>query len=346
MNSDKFINHLRARRIPVRAMIQLTYKCNFRCVHCYETPLKGVKEESPSLDEWAQILKVLREHGCMFLTFTGGEIFTIPFFMELYEYAYDLGFKISLVSNGSLITSQVITLFESKKPEKVYISLYGMSDNTYTTFCQAKGSYDKVISNITQLRSSNINTVIMYLTNILNWKELNSAYDFAHDQHCQFYQFYRFRACVDGDCSPQAYQLDAKTLVAIQPKDELEILYNKTISDKHQWLEGYKWCNAGLTSIMVDPQGRAFLCDSVAAKRFPILQHDFDEIWKNLYAQRKQYIEVPSACSECGNRELCGVCAPTLVTEHGGCSIIPTRECTYAADLRVALEEKYNVQDM
>ncbi len=343
MNSESFENYLRDHRIPVRAMIQLTYKCNFRCVHCYETPLKDVEERKLSVEDWVRILHMLRENGCMFLSFTGGEIFVVPSFAKIYEAAYDMGFKISLVTNGSLISPEIITLLSNKKPEKVHITLYGMSESTYENFCRNKNALHKVLNNIRTLRTANVNTIVMYLTNTINWKELGDAYSFALENGCKFHQFYRFRAYVDGDCSPQNYQLDPKSLVAIQPERELKILKDKTLMDKRQWKEGYKRCNAGLTSIMVDPCGKAFLCDSVPGERYDLLHCEFSEVWEKLYTQRKKYIEIPSTCSTCENRELCGVCAPTLLTEYGGACKIPARECSYAAALRKELGESRNV---
>ena len=334
MNSESFAKYLREHRIPIRAMLQLTYRCNFRCLHCYETPLKNSTERNPTVEEWIRILQVLRKNGCMFLSFTGGEILSVSSFSEIYESAYDMGFKISLVTNGSLISPEIINLLSNKKPEKVHITLYGMSESTYMTFCGNKNALHKVLDNIRFLRKAEINTIVMYLTNTVNWRELVDAYSFALANGCKFYQFYRFRACTNGDCAPQSFQLNPETLVSIQPEKEYEILKSKTLSNMQQWKEGYKRCNAGLTSLMIDPNGKAFLCDSVPGKRYDLLHYDFSVVWEKLYTQRKRYIEVPSACSRCENRELCGICAPTLLTEYGDPNKVPTRECVYAAALR------------
>ena len=338
MNQVEFIDYLREKRIPVRAMVQLTYSCNFRCIHCYETPLKELQNPSLGLYEWTQILKTLREHGCMFLSFTGGEVFTVPLFSELYEIAYDLGFKISIISNGSILPYQMLEILSKKKPEKIHISLYGMSDNTYTNFCKTANGYQRVKRNILALRAARINTIIMYLTNKMNAHELKDAREFARDNGCGFYQFYRFRAFVNGDCTPQDLQLDPHTLVSLQTPEELNIIHEKEIKNRNQWSNGYKWCNAGLTSIMIDPFGKAFLCDSVPAERFSLLQCDFDDVWKKIYIQRKKYIEISSVCGKCDNREKCGLCAPTLLTEYGDCGVVPCRECQYSEELRNGLE--------
>lgn len=337
MESINFERYLLNRRVPIRAMIQLTYNCNFRCLHCYETPLKNNMKKEAVLDEWKQILKKLRDKGCMFLAFTGGEVLTVPYWCEIYEYAYDLGLKITIATNGSLITPDIIDLFSRKKPEQVHITVYGMSEETYAAFCQKSAMFNRVMNNIYELRRADISTVVMYLTNSANWKELNEAYLFAKSNGCEFYQFYRMRAYVNGDCSPHNYQLDPKNLVSVQPSEELSILKYKAMEDKHQWTKGYKMCNAGLTCITIDPYGKAFLCDSIPAERFSLIEMEFNDAWSELYKQRKQFIEIASACSECDNRELCGVCAPTLLMEYGDCQKKPERECKYSLQLRKVL---------
>lgn len=337
MRSEDFESYLCKNRIPIHATIQLTYHCNFRCVHCYETPLKDNRNKELSFEDWKRILHVLHDNGCLFLAFTGGEILTVPFWNDIYKFAYDLGFKITITTNGSLITPEIIDMFSRKKPEQVHISLYGMSESTYSCFCRKSGVFPIVTNNILALRESDINTVIMFLTNTINFNDLNGAIAFAKKSGCMFYQFYHMRSYVDGNCSPKKYRLDPEKLVAIQPLDELSILKYKVLEDKQQWTAGYKSCNAGLTSITIDPYGNAFLCDSIPGERYNLLDTEFKEAWSNLYAQRKKYIEIPSVCSACEKRELCGLCAPTLLMEYGSCQKRPSRECSYSATLRNAL---------
>ena len=138
---EEFFKHVEISRIPVRVIMQLTYNCNFRCVHCYQTPLKQECSNYVTANEWKPFLKELRERGCMFLAFTGGELFSYPDFCTLYEFAYDLGYKITLTTNGSLINDVHMELFKKYKPEAVFITLYGMSELTYKEFTNTTGAY-------------------------------------------------------------------------------------------------------------------------------------------------------------------------------------------------------------
>ncbi len=64
-------------RLPLRAAFELTYRCNFQCLHCYLPPerrsLKAGKELSGR--QVFSILEQMRDIGVIFVGFTGGEVF-------------------------------------------------------------------------------------------------------------------------------------------------------------------------------------------------------------------------------------------------------------------------------
>ena len=74
--SDEFYaaikTHARERKIPSRVMFELTYRCNFRCLHCYLSP---DKKKELGTEEVFSILCQLKDAGTFHIGFTGGEIF-------------------------------------------------------------------------------------------------------------------------------------------------------------------------------------------------------------------------------------------------------------------------------
>src|SRR5439155_667740 len=76
------------RRIPLSVHIDLTMRCNERCVHCYR-----VIERRPELttDELRALLDDVARAGTLYLTSSGGEIFLRPDLLELIEHAERLG---------------------------------------------------------------------------------------------------------------------------------------------------------------------------------------------------------------------------------------------------------------
>jgi organic radical activating enzyme len=62
------------KRYIYKMHLELTYRCNFRCVHCYN-PTHGGGRSEMTTAEWVRALDQLAALGCYLITFTGGELF-------------------------------------------------------------------------------------------------------------------------------------------------------------------------------------------------------------------------------------------------------------------------------
>ncbi len=58
--------------IPLSVHIDLTWRCNERCIHCY---LDHDDPDELSLSELRDLLDQMADAGTLFLTLSGGEIF-------------------------------------------------------------------------------------------------------------------------------------------------------------------------------------------------------------------------------------------------------------------------------
>src|SRR2546428_8570375 len=88
-----------ALRIPLSVHIDLTMRCNERCIHCYR-----VIERRPELttDELRALLDDVARAGTLYLTFSGGEIFLRQDLLELIEHAPRPPLHVRLKSNAPL----------------------------------------------------------------------------------------------------------------------------------------------------------------------------------------------------------------------------------------------------
>ena len=76
---------------PFIGQIELTYRCNLNCIHCYCKGLED-KEEELNTFQWKTYFDEIRQEGCIFLGFTGGDPLIRDDFLELYSYARKKGF--------------------------------------------------------------------------------------------------------------------------------------------------------------------------------------------------------------------------------------------------------------
>ena len=98
------------KRIPISGSIEVTQRCNNRCIHCYNNLPVGDQKagrKELNLDEHRRILDQVAAAGCLWLLLTGGEVFVRNDFLDIYTYAKHKGFLITLFTNGTLITSDI-----------------------------------------------------------------------------------------------------------------------------------------------------------------------------------------------------------------------------------------------
>ena len=82
--------------------LHLLEACNFRCRTCFA---HFDSKRLLSVDEWKRIIDNLYKSGRVnAVNFAGGEPFIYPQLGELVEYAHGLNLKVSIITNGSLIT--------------------------------------------------------------------------------------------------------------------------------------------------------------------------------------------------------------------------------------------------
>ena len=83
--------------IPLSVHLDLTYRCNERCVHCY---LDHDDHGEMNIVEIRDLLTQMAEAGVFFLTLSGGEIFLRKDFFEILEHARSLMFSVKLKTNA------------------------------------------------------------------------------------------------------------------------------------------------------------------------------------------------------------------------------------------------------
>src|SRR5215208_2915362 len=94
-------------RTPTACLFEITPRCNLRCHFCY-VALDPYAGPYLTTDESRRALDILADRaGILSLTLTGGEIFSRRDFGEIYEYALDRGFLVTLFSNATMVTERV-----------------------------------------------------------------------------------------------------------------------------------------------------------------------------------------------------------------------------------------------
>ncbi|MFH1245550.1 MAG: radical SAM protein [Candidatus Omnitrophota bacterium] len=141
---------------PLRVMFELTYRCNFRCGHCYVPEAYRRQSNELRTREVFSILEQLRDIGCLYLGFTGGEPFMRRDIMDILWQAKKSGFELIIYTNASLINERLAGELAALGPNKVDITIPGMSERSFESITTVQGAREKVFSAIEFLHKKGI----------------------------------------------------------------------------------------------------------------------------------------------------------------------------------------------
>ena len=216
--SLKVHNEAGAHGKVVNAQIELTYGCNLHCVHCYTDCYNrpDLIEREMSYQEVTHILDQLYDQGCLWVCFTGGEIFVRKDFLEIYAYAKQKGFLITLFTNGTLITPAIADYMKEHPPFCIEISCHGATDETFDQITQVKGSFQRFLKGIRLLVERALPIKIKTKAMQLNKHELGQMKAFVEGLGADFRPSSAIYPRLNGDLSPTMHRLSPDEIVELE----------------------------------------------------------------------------------------------------------------------------------
>jgi MoaA/NifB/PqqE/SkfB family radical SAM enzyme len=108
-------------RLPLEGELDLTYRCNNNCRHCWVRLAPAASERSQELtfDEIRGIIDQGRRLGTREWAISGGEPMLRPDFSEIFDYITRKSTAYSLNTNGTLITPNIARLLKRKGAKMV-----------------------------------------------------------------------------------------------------------------------------------------------------------------------------------------------------------------------------------
>ena len=307
------------KRVPIGGSIEVTQRCNNKCVHCYNNLAAGDKkalENELSLDEHCRIIDEIAGFGCLWLLLTGGEIFLRKDFLDIYTHAKQKGLLITLFTNGTLVTSSIADYLAKLPPFAIEITLYGSTPKTYESITGVPGSYDRCLNGIRLLMERSLPLKLKTMAIAQNKHEIFDMKRFVEEE---LELDFKFDAMVNPrrDCSqsPLDVRLSPQEIVALDLKDTGRVVewkqfadrLNKSVQDPEKVGKLYQ-CGGGFQSFAIDPFGRLAAC-VLSGDTYDLRQGSFKEGWeKHLFSLRQKKISHRTKCSDCRIRSMCGMC--------------------------------------
>lgn len=357
------------KKIPLSGTFELSPVCNFTCKMCYvRKTLEEVRKSERKMltyEKWIEIARQMQANGMLYLLLTGGEPFLLPDFWKLYEELGQMGFLISINTNGSLIDEKAIERLKKNCPTRVNVTLYGASDGTYESLCGAKGMFAKVDQAITAMKEAKIPVKLNCSLTPYNICDLERIVRYADEkelllsattymfppvrrdasmvgknerftpEEAAYYNLKRFRLQYGEE---EYFQYLERLVKGIAAPPGLE----ESCVDIR---DGSVRCRAGTASYWVTWDGWMTPCGMMSEPKVDLVEVSAMDGFRKINELCGK-MKLSGVCEKCQNHPICNACAAVAVTETGEFGGIPKYLCAnIAATQKLAEEELTNTKN-
>ncbi len=311
----------------IKAQLELTYRCNLHCRHCYTDPYNH-RDWFPrelTLPEIDRLLEEMANLGILWLNLTGGEIFTHPQFWNIYEGAYSKGFLLQLYTNGTLFTPATIERLRQRPPFSIDISCHSINELAFDRFTQVPGSFRAFMKGIALLKDSGLPFTLR--TNAMNWnkEELPAIRQFVESLGLTFRFTTTLSPRLNGDLSPLEFRLAPDDVVVLEQRPEATGTDARPCSASAEFsappTDRLYRCGCGTDTIHINAWGELGTCTMEYEHRVSLrecsLRDAIDKVFSAIHASRYQKSSPCLTCQvftfcdkkpsearrECGNAE-------------------------------------------
>jgi len=305
--------------VPLSVHLDITYRCNERCVHCY---LDHDDAGEMSFTEIADLLQQMADAGVLFLTISGGEPLLRKDLHAIIRRARSLNFDVKLKSNAILIKENEAAWIRELGVAAVQVSIYSHRPEVHDAITKVPGSLMRSIRAIRFLVSRQIRVIVANVLMKQNRWDYPGVQALAAEIGAQF--------TIDPTITPHINGDRSLLKLNISKTDLREVLHDdRIVGDAAAFcappagLDGDALeaipCSAGHTACYVSPYGDLYPCVQFPLPSGNVRTQKFLDIWKySPQLQEVRSIEMRnlSVCSTCVHVSSCTRC-PGLAYMEG-----------------------------
>jgi selenobiotic family peptide radical SAM maturase len=292
----------------------ITQACDLHCRHCYdrtETHSLELSRALMVLDELYLFCRSRRVRGQV--SFTGGNPFLYPDFLEVYRAASERGFSLAILGNP--VSQEVIERLIAIEPPVYYqVSLEGLPEHNDSI--RQPGHFKRTLEFLMVLRHLKIYSMVMLTLTRDNLSQVLPLAETLRD-HADLFTFNRLSLVGEGAALKppsksdyitflEAYSKAATHNPIIGLKDNLiNILRHRSGLPVFGGCTGYG-CGAAFNFMCLLADGSVHACRKFPSLIGHVLHASLGKIYDSYAARR--YRSGSRACRSCAIRPVCGGC--------------------------------------
>lgn len=317
---------------------EVTFSCGLHCRHCYTDCFNrpDMRRRELSTDGVISVLDRVKRAGILWLCLTGGDPIARADFADIYAYAKDEGFIVTVFTSGYSVTRDIVRLFQDRPPFVVEITLNSVSSGSYEKISRVKSSFSKVMKGIEDIRMAGIPLKIKTQVTTDNLDEIPKIKNFVESLGMKFIPNHIIYPSLEGDIDPCKLRIRPIDVVGLYGLDKArrKIVPGES-ADKSRRL--FPCAIESGDGINIDPYGNMFLCTLIREPRMNILDTDIEEARAVLLSRvRDANFSGGSRCGDCSSKKSCSWCPGKAYAERGSAE----EPIDYYCELSAAMEGK------
>jgi AdoMet-dependent heme synthase len=296
---------------PLGAQLDVTYRCNERCVHCY---LDHEDHGEMTTAEMKDILDQLADAGTLFLTLSGGEVFMRMDFFEIIRYARELSFCIKIKTNAFMIREKEADLIRDMDVSSVQVSIYSHRPEVHDAITLLPRSLERSVKGIRLMQQRGVKVIIANVLMRQNIADYEGVRQLAKSLGVESTIDPTITPKMDGDRSLLSLGIGGKELRDVMHNADLVgnvddfCATPPPVGDED--LDQVP-CSASHTYCYISPYGDVFPCVQFPLPTGNVRQQKFLDIWRyspqmnDVRSIRPRELPVCSTCSHIGTCTRC-----------------------------------------
>ncbi len=350
---------------PVRKMrleelwLNVTERCNLRCIHCHYDPMCVANYEDVSLGVWQKAVNEFIHLGGKRIVISGGEPLLYPHFLEHLRYLCSFNELESMVvvTNGTLWNEEIAKSITDPRVT-VQVSFEGATEGT-NDMIRGEGVFKKAVECVKLLVKNNVRTVMRMTLMKTNIHEIKDFYILGSEL-----------GAIPATAFLQVKGRAAKSSLRLSLTPEEEIYTTKKAAEaieetskKYEWQTKFKMpimeggdvpnafddkniikddavshcrdlCGAASEVLSISGYGDVYPCAGFHIPEFKagnIKNQNLEQIWSRSPILREfrgqSVLDVPE-CRNCEIRFICGGGCRVDKYFTSGCMDVPSPRCS------------------
>lgn len=308
----------RKNKIPYSGAFELTPFCNLDCKMCYVHLNKDQMQgrEILSTDQWIDIIGQAIDAGLMHADLTGGECLTHPGFCEIYQYLVSRGVQVAILTNGILLTDEMVDFLAKSPPKVVQISVYGSNVEAYKRVT-GRDAFQAVVDGINRLKNAGIKISLTLTPSRYMQEDALQLLDFIRSFNVDYgINGVVIPARSDTGRNMQEYAADVDTYQVLLKKNKEYIRSEKRVeaNTDFRWfkLKGLESgqgipCASGTSTFHLNWKGEMNPCPLFSNIAVSVQKVGFATAWNYIKEMMTGFTELKE-CSVCEYKDICKTC--------------------------------------